>query len=315
MLRYILRRLSFFTPTLLGVSLLVFTIMHLTPGDPAEIMLGTEASQAQVAQLRQNLGLDQPVYIQYLIFLKNALRGDLGRSIRTNNPVAEEILSRFPATLALAATGLLLAILMGLPLGLIAALRQNSLTDALASFCALIGFSVPNFWASLMLMLLLSIIIPVLPSSGHGTWQHLVLPSLTLAIQLMAVIARMTRSSVLEVVRQDYVRTAQAKGIPAVFVLTHHIVRNALIPVVTIAGLYFGLLLGGVVVTETVFSYPGIGRMLIDAIRAHDYPLIQGGVLIFGICICTVNLIVDVFYAFLDPRIRAQYRSRKQGAA
>ena len=314
MLRFILRRLAFFAPILLGVSLVVFTIMHLTPGDPAEIMLGTEATQAQVTQFRKNLGLDQPVYIQYLLFLKNALQGDLGRSIRTNNRVTEEILSRFPATLALAASGLLLAILMGFPLGLVAALRQNTATDALASFFALIGFSIPNFWAGLMLMLLLSIIIPVLPSSGHGTWRHLVLPSLTLAIQVMAVIARMTRSSMLEVVRQDYVRTAQAKGIPAVFVLTHHIVRNALIPVVTIAGLYFGLLLGGVVVTETVFSYPGIGRMLIDAIRAHDYPLIQGGVLVFGVCICAVNLLVDVLYAFLDPRIRARYRSGRPGA-
>ena len=315
MLRYTMRRLTFFPPILLGVSLLVFTIMHLTPGDPAEIMLGTEATPLQIEQFRRNLGLDQPVYIQYFIFLKNALQGDLGRSIRTNNPVLEEILSRFPATAMLAACGLALGILLGFPLGLTAALRQNTAVDALASFSALLGFSIPNFWASLMLMLLLSIVIPVLPSSGYGTWQHLVLPSLTLAIQIMAVIARMTRSSMLEVIRQDYVRTAQAKGIPAFFVLAHHSVRNALIPVVTIAGLYFGLLLGGVVVTETVFSYPGIGRMLIDAIRAHDYPLIQGGVLIFGVCICAVNLIVDIVYAFLDPRIRAQYRSRRDAAA
>jgi peptide/nickel transport system permease protein len=313
MSRYILRRLSFFLPILIGVSLLVFAIMHLTPGDPAEILLGSEASKEQIAQVRKNLGLDRPVSIQYLLFLKNALKGDLGRSIRTNNPVSEEILSRFPATLALAASGLAIAVLLGFPLGLLAALRQNTPIDGLAGFFSLIGFSIPNFWAGLMLMLLFSIAIPILPSSGHGSLRHLILPSVTLGIQVMAVIARMTRSSVLEVIRSDYIRTAHAKGIPARFVLSHHLVRNALIPVVTIAGLYFGLLLGGVVVTETVFSYPGIGRMLIDAIRAHDYPLVQGGVLFFGACICVVNLLVDILYAFLDPRIRAQYRSRGKG--
>lgn len=314
MIRYVSRRLAFFTPILLGVSIVVFTIMHLTPGDPAEILLGTEATDAQIEQFRSNLGLDKPIYVQYLIFLKNALTGDLGRSLRTGNPVTEEIMSRFPATLTLASAGLLLAVVIGFPLGLIAALRQNTLTDALASFFALLGFSIPNFWAGLMLMLLFSIIIPVLPSSGYGDFKHLILPALTLGIQIIAVIARMTRSSVLEVIRQDYIRTARAKGIPSAFVLFYHVVRNALIPVVTIAGLYFGLLLGGVVVTETVFSYPGIGRLLIDAIRAHDYPLIQGGVLFFGICICAVNLVVDIIYAFLDPRIRAQYRTKESAA-
>lgn len=314
MMRYVFRRLAFFAPILLGVSIVVFTIMHLTPGDPAEILLGTEATQDQIAQFQKNMGLDKPVYVQYLIFLKKALAGDLGRSLRTGNPVTEEIMSRFPATLTLAAAGLLLAVVIGFPLGLIAALRQNTPTDALASFFALFGFSIPNFWAGLMLMLLFSIIIPVLPSSGYGGVSHLILPAVTLGIQIVAVIARMTRSSVLEVIRQDYIRTARAKGIPSAFVLSHHVVRNALIPVVTIAGLYFGLLLGGVVVTETVFSYPGIGRLLIDAIRAHDYPLIQGGVLFFGICICAVNLIVDIIYAFLDPRIRAQYRTKESAA-
>ena len=315
MLRYIVRRLIFFPPILVGVSLLVFAILHLTPGDPAEVLLGPEAGAAQLEQLRRNLGLDRPLHIQYLVFLKDALRGDLGRSIRTNNPVAEEILSRLPATATLAACGLLIAVVLGFPLGLASALRRNTAVDALAGLCALLGFSIPNFWAALMLMLLLSIILPVLPSSGYGGWQHLILPALTLGIQIMAVIARMTRSSMLEVLRQDYIRTAHAKGIPTLQVLLHHSVRNALIPIVTIAGLYFGLLLGGVVVTETVFSYPGLGRMLVDAIRAHDYPLIQGGVLTFGLCICTVNLLVDLAYAFLDPRIRAQYRAPRERTA
>lgn len=308
MLRYIIRRLLFFTPILLGVSLLVFTIIHLTPGDPAEIMMGSEASAADVAQFKKNLGLDKPLPIQYLIFLKNVVQGDLGRSIQTDNPVIDEIMSRLPATFMLASIGMAMAIVIGFPLGLIAALKRNSPTDTISSTLALIGFSVPNFWAGLMLMLLFSIAIPILPSSGYGSWKNLILPSVTLGVQIVAVIARMTRSATLEVIRQDYVRTAKAKGIPGIVILSHHVVRNALIPVVTIAGLYFGLLLGGVVVTETVFSYPGIGRLLIDAIRAHDYPVIQGGVLFFSVIICAVNLVIDILYAFLDPRIKAQYR-------
>ncbi len=315
MLAFVLRRLLFFAPILLGVSLLVFSIMHLTPGDPAQIMLGAEASQEDIAKFRQSLGLDRPLAVQYGIFLQNLLQGDLGRSIRTNTPVWEEIASRVPATLLLSVNGMLLAVLFGFPLGILAARRQNSWHDTISSALALLGFSVPNFWAGLMLMLLFSVAIPILPSSGYGEWSHLVLPSLALGIQIMAVIARMTRSSVLEVIRQDYVRTARAKGVAERAVLWRHTVRNALIPVVTIAGLYFGILLGGVVVTETVFSYPGIGRLLVESIRAHDYPLVQGGVLFFSVSVCAVNLLVDILYAFLDPRIREEYAAGKGKAA
>ncbi len=313
MLRYILKRLLLLIPVLLGVSIIIFVIIHMAPGDPAQVMLGPTATQTDIEQLRENLGLNKPLHIQYFIFLKNALQGDFGRSIRTNTPVMEEIMSRFPATLKLSATGMLLAIIIGFPLGVIAALKQNTITDSISSFLALVGFSVPNFWAGLMLMLLLSVIIPVLPSSGYGSWQHLILPGLALAIQTTAVIARMTRSSMLEIIRQDYIKTAKAKGISSKLVLFRHIIRNALIPVVTITGLYFGHSLGGVVVTETVFSYPGIGRLLVNAIRAQDYPVVQAGVLIFAAGVGVVNLIVDVIYGYLDPRIKAQYRAIKEG--
>lgn len=313
MLRYILKRLLLLIPILLGVSIIVFTVLHMSPGDPAQIMLGPMASQESIAQMRESLGLNKPLYIQYFIFLKNTLQGDFGRSIRTNTPVIEEIFSRLPATLKLSTLGMLLAIIIGFPLGVLAALKQNTIIDTTSSFLALIGFSIPNFWAGLMLMLLLSVYIPVLPSSGYGSWQHLVLPSLTLAIQTIAVITRMTRSSMLEVIRQDYVKTARAKGISDKLVLVRHIIRNALIPVVTIAGLYFGHSLGGVVVTETVFSYPGVGRLLVDAIRSKDYPVVQAGILIFAVGVALINLIVDVVYAYLDPRIKAQYRRIKKG--
>lgn len=308
MLKYFLKRLLFLFPVLLGVSVLIFGIIHLTPGDPAEIMLGPSATQEEIATLREQMGLNRPLYEQYMRFLLNALRGDFGRSIKSNAPVIEEIMSRFPVTLTLAIFGMIFAVVVGLPLGILAALRQNTWVDALCSFFALVGFSIPNFWVGLMLMLLLSISIPILPSSGVDTWKHFVMPTIVLGIQTMAVIARMTRSSMLEVVRQDYVRTARAKGLADRVVLVRHILSNVMIPVVTIAGIYFGHQLGGVVITETIFSIPGIGRLIVDAIRSHDYPVVQGGVLFFAFCVGIVNLLVDLLYALLDPRIKAQYR-------
>lgn len=260
MLRYFIKRLMFLVPVLLGVSVLIFSIVHLAPGDPAEVMLGPSATQEEISNLREQLGLTKPLYVQYGIFLTNTLKGDLGRSIKSNAPVVEEILDRFPATLTLAVLGMIFAIVVGLPLGILAALRQNTWVDALCSFFALVGFSIPNFWVGLMLMLLLSIYIPILPSSGFDSWRNFIMPTIVLGIQTMAVIARMTRSSMLEVIRQDYVRTARAKGISDRLVLVRHILGNVMIPVVTIAGLYFGNMLGGVVITETIFSIPGLGR-------------------------------------------------------
>ena len=311
MLRYFLKRLMFLIPVLLGVSVVIFSIVHLAPGDPAEVMLGPSATQEEITNLREQLGLTKPLYVQYGIFLTNALKGDLGRSIKSNAPVVDEIMERFPATLTLAVLGMIFAIAIGLPLGILAALKQNTWVDALCSFFALVGFSIPNFWVGLMLMLLLSIYIPVLPSSGFDSWKNLIMPTIVLGIQTMAVIARMTRSSMLEVIRQDYVRTARAKGISDRLVLTRHILGNVLIPVVTIAGIYFGHQLGGVVITETIFSIPGLGRLIVDAIRAQDYPVVQGGVLFFALCVGIVNLLVDLLYAVLDPRIKAQYRAAK----
>ena len=312
MTRYIIKRLLYLIPVLLGVSIIIFAIIHMAPGDPAQVMLGPRASQEDIMRLKEKLGLNKPLVAQYFDYLKNALRGDFGRSIRTGKPVLEEIKTRFPATLKLGALGMILAIVLGFPLGVLAAIKQDTWIDKVSSFLALFGFSVPNFWAGLMLMLLLSAIFPIFPSSGYGSWKHLVLPGLALAIQTIAVIARMTRSSMLEIIRQDYVKTAKAKGISGRLVLGRHIIRNALIPVVTIAGLYFGHSLGGVVVTETVFSYPGIGRLLVSAIRSQDYPVVQTGVLLFAACVGVVNLLVDVVYGYLDPRIKAQYRSIKE---
>lgn len=309
MLRYISRRILFLIPVLIGVSILIFSIIHLAPGDPAETMLGPSATAQDLEELRAQLGLNEPLTVQYLSFMTRAVRGDFGRSIRTNNPVLEEIVDRFKPTLELASWSMLLAVAMGIPLGIAAALRQNTWIDTLCNFVALLGFSLPGFWLGLMLMLTFSIMLPVLPSSGYGAWKQLIMPTIVLGTNTMAVIARMTRSSMLEVIRQDYVRTAKAKGLAWRLILSRHILSNVLIPVVTVAGLYFGNMLGGVVITETIFSIPGVGRLIIDAIRFHDYPVVQGGVLFFAFCLSLVNLGVDLIYALLDPRIKAQYRA------
>lgn len=309
MLRYIYRRILFLIPVLIGVSILIFSIIHLAPGDPAETLLGPSATAQDLKELRTQLGLDKPLTVQYITFLTNTLKGDMGRSIRTNNPVLEEILDRFKPSFILATLSMLLALAVGIPLGILAALRQNSWVDTLCNFFALLGFSLPGFWMGLMLMLLFSIMIPVLPSSGYGSWEQLIMPTLVLCTNTLAVVARMTRSSMLEVIRQDYVRTAKAKGLKWRLILMRHILSNVMIPVVTVAGLHFGHMLGGVVITETVFSIPGVGRLIIDAIRFHDYPVVQGGVLFFAFCLSLVNLGVDLIYALLDPRIKAQYRA------
>ncbi|GHS97459.1 peptide ABC transporter permease [Synergistales bacterium] len=309
MLRYIFRRILFLIPVLLGVSILIFAIIHLAPGDPAEALLGPSATTRDLEELREQLGLNKSLVTQYFTFLTNTLKGDFGRSIRTNNPVLEELLDRFEPSLILAVLSMTLAIAVGIPLGLLAALRQNTWIDTSCNFVALLGFSLPGFWLGLMLMLFFSIMVPILPSSGYGTWQQLIMPTLVLSTNTTAVIARMTRSSMLEVIRQDYIRTAKAKGLSGRLILARHILSNVLIPVVTVAGLHFGHMLGGVVITETVFSIPGVGRLIIDAIRFQDYPVVQGGILFFAFCLSLVNLGVDLIYALLDPRIKAQYRA------
>ncbi|MFP4431865.1 MAG: nickel ABC transporter permease [Spirochaetota bacterium] len=306
--RYILRRLLLLIPVMLGVSFLVFTIMFFTPGDPAKILLGERAPEAEVQALRTQMGLDDPFFVQYGRFIFNALRGDLGRSLTTRRPASEELFARFPATMQLAAMGVLVAVVIGIPIGIVSATRQYSAFDGASMVLALIGVSMPNFWQGIMMVLLFSIVLGWFPSSGYGTFAHLIMPSLTIGTSSAATITRMTRSSMLEVVRQDYIRTARAKGLSERVVITRHALKNALIPIVTVIGLQFGYLLGGAVLTETIFSWPGVGRLMVDAIRQRDYPVVQGGVLLLALAFSVVNLVVDVLYAYIDPRIRAQYK-------
>lgn len=306
--RYIFRRVLLLFPVMLGVSFVVFTIMFFTPGDPASILLGERAPEEEVQALREQMGLDDPFFVQYGRFLFNALQGDLGRSLTTRRPAAIELFARFPATLQLAAAGVFIAVLIGVPIGIISATRQYSLFDGASMVIALLGVSMPNFWQGIMMVLLFAIYLNWFPSSGYGTLAHLIMPSLTIGTSSAATITRMTRSSMLEVIRQDYIRTARAKGLSERVVITRHALKNALIPIVTVVGLQFGFLLGGAVLTETIFSWPGVGRLMVDAIRQRDYPVVQGGVLLLALTFSVVNLLVDVFYAYIDPRIKAQYK-------
>lgn len=306
--RYILRRLFLLIPVMFGVSLVVFTIMFFTPGDPAKLMLGERAPEAEVAAMRAQMGLDDPFPVQFSRFIVNAVRGDLGRSLVTRRPVFHELSARFPATLQLAAAGVLVAVLMGIPIGILSATRQYSAFDAASMGIALVGVSMPNFWQGMMMILLFSVTLGVFPSSGYGTLRHLIMPALTIGTSTAAIITRMTRSSMLEVVRQDYIRTARAKGLSERVVINRHALKNALIPIVTVIGLQFGYLLGGAVLTESIFSWPGVGRLMVDAIRQKDYPMVQGGVLLLALAFSVVNLGVDILYAYIDPRIKAQYK-------
>jgi peptide/nickel transport system permease protein len=308
MVKYILRRVLLLIPVMLGVSFIVFSIMYFTPGDPARIMLGERAPAAEVAALRTQMGLDDPFLVRFVSFVGNALRGDFGRSLLTRRPVAEELFARFPNTLQLATAAVVIAVAIGIPVGIISAIKQYSAFDGIAMTVALAGVSMPNFWQGLMMIILFSVYLGWLPSSGIGTFNHLIMPALTLGTSSTALITRMTRSSMLEVIRQDYIRTARSKGLDERVVITRHALKNALIPVITVVGLQFGFLLGGAVLTETVFAWPGVGRLMVDAIRQKDFPMVQAGVLILALAFSLVNLMVDILYAFIDPRIKAQYK-------
>ena len=314
MTKYILRRLASLIPVLLGATFIVFAIMHFTPGDPATLMLPQDATTEQIERMRENLGLNEPFLVQYGNFLFGMLQGNLGPSLRTGQPVTGIIASRLPATMQLAAASLLVAVTIGLIAGIIAAVKQYSVWDGGAMFTALLGVSMPNFWLGLMMILLFAVFwsntfgYTLFPASGYGTLRHIVMPAIVLGTAHAAFITRITRSSMLEVLRQDYVRTARAKGLSEWKVVVVHALRNALMPVVTIAGLRFGVLLGGSVVTERIFAWPGIGRLLIDAVRAQDYNVVQGIILTYAVIFSLVTLVVDLLYAFIDPRIRTQYR-------
>jgi len=289
---------------MLAISLIVFALLHLAPGDPAFVLAGQDATQADLQAIRGKLGLDKPLYVQYGLWLDQAVHGDLGRSIITRRPVIEEIRTRVWPTTELAISAMIFATGLGIGIGIVSATYQYSLLDHVTMVLALTGVSLPIFWVGLMLILLFSVQLRWFPTGGAGGLHALVLPAIALGASSAAIIARMTRSSLLEVIRQDFTRTAKAKGLAGRVVIFRHALRNALIPVVTVVSLQFGYLLGGAVVTETVFSRPGLGRMLVDAIGSRDFPIVQGGLMVLGASFVLMNVLVDLLYAYLDPRVR-----------
>lgn len=311
MLSYVIKKVLLAIPLLLGVSVLVFMMMHLIPGDAARIIAGPEAFEEDVQALRVQLGLDKPLPVQYWMFLSRAVHGDFGHSIRSTRLVSAEIKSRFPATVELAVVATGVSLTIGLVSGIVAATRQNSFLDTASMGVALLGISIPGFWLGLMLMLVFSYYLHVLPASGRGGslltlsgWRYIALPALSLGVSSAASIARMTRSSMLEVLRQDYVRTARAKGLAERVVVYTHALKNAMIPVVTLTGLHLGFLLGGAVITEQVFAWPGLGTLVVNAIWSRDFPIVQGVVMLFATTFTVINLLVDLTYALFDPRVR-----------
>ena len=307
--KYIGRRLLLLLPVLIGVSFIVFSMMYITPGDPAAIILGEQAADREIQMLREQMGLNDPFIVQYGRFARGVFTQlDFGRSWTTRAMVFDEVFNRFPTTLTLAATGVLVAVLIGIPVGIISATKQYSIFDNVAMVFALLGVSIPNFFFGLMAIIIFSVWLGWFPSSGYSSPMHMILPAITIGTGSAAMVTRMTRSSMLEVIRQDYIRTARAKGQKESVVINRHALKNALIPVVTVVGLSFGYLLGGAVLTERVFSINGIGNLMVVSIQERNYPMVQGGVLFIAITFSIVNLFVDILYAFIDPRIRAQYR-------
>ena len=303
-MRFLARRLALTIPVLLGVATLVFALIHLIPGDPAQAILGEDASEEEVAVLRTQLGLDRPLFEQYGSFLRSAWGGDFGTSLRTSEPVKQAILARLPATLELAAAAMLVAIVVSIPLGIVAAVWRGTIVDHGTTALALIGISIPNFWLGPLLAIIFAVELGWLPVSGRGTLAHLVLPAITLGAALAAILARMTRASLLEELREPYVQAARARGASRTRVVLHHAFRNSLIPVVTLVGLQFGAVLTGAVITETIFAWPGIGRLLIQSIGFRDYPVVQGCILFIAVIYVGMNLLTDLVYGAMDPRIR-----------
>jgi len=304
--QYIARRLALTIPVVIGVSIIVFGIIRLIPGDPARAMAGVNATPQFIEQVRIRHALDQPLPVQYGRFVVGFMQGDLGNSVFSGRPVTTEIGERFPRTMLLATIALVIATMIGVSAGIVSATRRNSVFDNASMVIALVGVAAPVFWMALMLQLLFAVQLRVLPATGIGTIQHLVLPSITLGTASAALMARITRSSMLDVLRQDFITTARSKGLHERVIVYKHALKNALIPVVTVLGLQFGILLGGAVLTETVFAWPGVGRLLVDAILRRDYPVVQGTVMLLALLFVLINLVVDIIYAFLDPRIHYQ---------
>ncbi|KQL48548.1 peptide ABC transporter permease [Brevibacillus choshinensis] len=303
MLVYLIRRLLQMIPVLLGVILVVFLIMQMVPGDPAVLLAGEGASAETIANIRTQLGLDQPVMVQYFHYVTDVATGDLGTSMRSNLPVFDEIMARLPATIELALASIFVTIVLGMIAGIISATKQYSAADITIMIVALLGVSLPSFWLGLSLIYYFSVKLHLLPVAGWGTWKHVILPAITLGTGGAAIVARMTRSSMLDVVRQDYIRTAKAKGLREQVIIYKHALKNALIPIITVVGLQFGYLLGGTVLVESVFAINGLGRLIVDAIRMRDLPVVQGGVLIASIIFVFVNLLVDLLYRYFNKRI------------
>ncbi len=317
MLAYFLRRLiTVFVPTLLGISILVFVIMHMIPGSFVDVLLGigTDISDEQIALIEAAYGLDKPLPLQYIYWLGNVLRGDLGTSLRTGNPVSQEILMRLPVTLEVTLFSVLMALMLAIPAGIVAAVRRNSGADLISRFLALIGLSIPNFLLATFLVLVVSLYLPIFPTTGYapiatGLFNNLrsiFLPSLALCLAMTASVMRMTRSSLLDELGTDYVRTAKGKGLSRQRVISTHVMRNAFIPVLTVVGIHIGYLLGGTVIIEEIFALPGIGRLALNAIYQRDYPVVQGTVLFIAFAFVLINMLTDLAYSLIDPRIRRE---------
>jgi peptide/nickel transport system permease protein len=304
MTAYVLRRLGFSVFVLWGALTIIFLAIRVAPGDPAQLMLGTDATAQDVAALRERLGLDRPILVQYGAYLVQAARLEFGNSLRLDVPAVQAIGERLGVTVRLALAGLLLAVATSFPLGIAAAMRPRSIVDTIVSFVSLFGQSIPNFWLGIMFILLFARTLRLLPSGGAETWQHLILPAVTLALPLIGILTRLVRSGMLDILHEDYVRTAYAKGLAPRAVLIRHALLNMLIPVVTVIGLQLGNLLGGAVIVETVFSWPGVGRLLVDAIGNRDYPLVQAAILFITTGFVMINFLVDLSYGYLDPRVR-----------
>lgn len=312
MLRYIFKRILMMIPVMIGVTLITFSMMYFSPGEPADYILGELATEEDKALFNEQNGLDKPFLVRFVNYVVDAVQGDFGISYSTRQPVIKEILSYFPTTMKLSLYAELFAIVLGVTLGVVSAVRQYSFIDNFTRIVAMIGVSLPSFWEGLMLIILFSVILGWLPPSGLTSWKHWILPAFTLSTWGLAACMRMTRSSMLEAIREDYVRTARAKGQTQFVVIMKHAFRNAVLPIITVAGTDFAKLLGGAAVIETVFSINGIGKLIVDGINTKNAPLVQGGILFVAVAMSLINLLIDVIYAFVDPRIRSQYSSGKR---
>ncbi len=315
MINYVFKRVLLIIPVLLAVTFVIFTLLYITPGNPAMSILGEEgaAKPGALEALEEELGLNDPFLVRYGNYLLDLMQGDMGTSYRTGQPVAEELMAKLPTTATLTVLSIAVAVAIGIPVGIISATKQYSLFDNASMVFALLGVSMPNFWQGMVLIIIFSVWLGLTPVSGIATPLHWILPAVTIGTSTAATITRMTRSSMLEVNKQDYVRTARAKGQKEIVVLLRHQLKNALIPILTVIGLQFGVMFGGAVLTESVFAIPGIGRLMVESIKNRDFPVVQGGVLLISFIFTFVNLFVDILYAYVDPRIKANYMKAKKG--